>query len=104
MVGMAARAYSPMAPWSFTFSVKMAYPFGMRSPSASMALKPRPDHCCIQKDACPPPGFPCTCQENRALELSDLKKALEGTTMSKPEFVYPTYIRSTPERLWQGLT
>jgi hypothetical protein len=69
-----------------------------------MAVKPRPDHCCIQKDACPPPGFPCTCQENRALELSDLKKALEGTTMSKPEFVHPTYIRSTPERLWQGLT
>jgi hypothetical protein len=25
--------------------------------------------------------------------------------MSKPEFVYPTYyIRTTPERLWQGLT
>jgi hypothetical protein len=24
--------------------------------------------------------------------------------MSKPEFVHPTYIRSTPERLWQGLT
>src|ERR1700733_13240381 len=49
--------------------------------------------------------LPCACQENGALELSDLKKALEGTTMSKPEFVYPTYyIRTTPERLWQGLT
>jgi uncharacterized protein YndB with AHSA1/START domain len=24
--------------------------------------------------------------------------------MSKPEFVYTTYIRTTPERLWQGLT
>jgi uncharacterized protein YndB with AHSA1/START domain/DNA-binding transcriptional ArsR family regulator len=36
--------------------------------------------------------------------LSNLKLALEGTTMSKPEFVYTTYIRTTPERLWQGLT
>ena len=24
--------------------------------------------------------------------------------MSKPEFVYVTYIRTTPERLWQALT
>jgi len=48
----------------------------------------------------------------RVRALSDLKKALEGTTMdttmdtttSKPEFVYTTYIRTTPERLWQGLT
>jgi uncharacterized protein YndB with AHSA1/START domain/DNA-binding transcriptional ArsR family regulator len=36
--------------------------------------------------------------------LSNLKMALEGTTMSRPEFVYATYIRTTPERLWQGLT
>jgi DNA-binding transcriptional ArsR family regulator/uncharacterized protein YndB with AHSA1/START domain len=36
--------------------------------------------------------------------LSDLKKALEGTAMSKPEFVYTTYISTTPERLWQALT
>ena len=40
----------------------------------------------------------------RVTALSDLKKALEGTAMSKPEFVYTTYINTTPERLWQGLT
>ena len=40
----------------------------------------------------------------RVNALSDLKKALEGTTMDKPEFVYTTYIRTTPEQLWQGLT
>ena len=55
----------------------------------------------------------------RVRALSDLKKALEGmpmntmntttnttmdTTVNKPEFVYTTYIRTTPERLWQGLT
>ncbi|MGI8447635.1 MAG: ArsR/SmtB family transcription factor [Streptosporangiaceae bacterium] len=36
--------------------------------------------------------------------LSDLKKALEDTTVDKPEFVYTTYIRTTPEQLWRGLT
>jgi DNA-binding transcriptional ArsR family regulator/uncharacterized protein YndB with AHSA1/START domain len=36
--------------------------------------------------------------------LSDLKKALEDSPMHKPEFVYKTYIRTTPERLWQALT
>ena len=36
--------------------------------------------------------------------LADLKKALEGTPMSKPEFVYTTYIRTTPQQLWQALT
>jgi uncharacterized protein YndB with AHSA1/START domain/DNA-binding transcriptional ArsR family regulator len=36
--------------------------------------------------------------------LTDLKRALEGTPMSKPEFVYTTYIRTTPQRLWQALT
>jgi DNA-binding transcriptional ArsR family regulator/uncharacterized protein YndB with AHSA1/START domain len=36
--------------------------------------------------------------------LSDLKKALEGSAMDKPEFVYTTYIRTTSERLWQALT
>ena len=40
----------------------------------------------------------------RVHALSDLKKALEDTTMDKPEFVYTTYIRTTPERLWRGLT
>lgn len=37
---------------------------------------------------------------HRARALADLKTALE-TTM--PEFVYTTYIRTTPERLWQAL-
>ncbi|MFE0023926.1 ArsR/SmtB family transcription factor [Amycolatopsis sp. NPDC059021] len=36
--------------------------------------------------------------------LADLKKALEGEPMSKPEFVYTTYIATTPEKLWQALT
>src|SRR5215510_5864335 len=37
--------------------------------------------------------------------LADLKRALEeDTTMEKPSFVYTTYIRTTPERLWQALT
>lgn len=40
----------------------------------------------------------------RVRALSDLKRALEQTPMEKPEFVYTTYIRTTPERLWQALT
>ncbi|MER7278813.1 metalloregulator ArsR/SmtB family transcription factor [Dactylosporangium sp. NPDC000244] len=36
--------------------------------------------------------------------LADLKKALEGPSMSRPEFVYTTYIRTTPEQLWKGIT
>jgi DNA-binding transcriptional ArsR family regulator/uncharacterized protein YndB with AHSA1/START domain len=36
--------------------------------------------------------------------LADLRKALEETTMDKPEFVYTSYIRTTPEQLWRGLT
>jgi uncharacterized protein YndB with AHSA1/START domain/DNA-binding transcriptional ArsR family regulator len=40
----------------------------------------------------------------RVEALADLRKALEGTTMSKPEFVYTTYIRTTPEQLWRALT
>jgi DNA-binding transcriptional ArsR family regulator/uncharacterized protein YndB with AHSA1/START domain len=36
--------------------------------------------------------------------LADLKKALEETELEAPSFVYTTYIRTTPERLWQGLT
>ncbi len=39
----------------------------------------------------------------RVRALSDLKRALEGH-MSKPSFVYTTYINTTPERLWQALT
>ncbi len=40
----------------------------------------------------------------RVQALSDLKRALEETSMEKPEFVYTTYIKTTPERLWQALT
>ena len=40
----------------------------------------------------------------RARALADLKRALEDNTMSQTEFVYVTYIRTTPERLWQALT
>jgi uncharacterized protein YndB with AHSA1/START domain/DNA-binding transcriptional ArsR family regulator len=35
--------------------------------------------------------------------LADLKRGLEAP-MDKPEFLYTTYIRTTPERLWQALT
>ena len=40
----------------------------------------------------------------RVHALSDLKKALEETPVEQPEFLYTTYIRTTPERLWQALT
>jgi len=40
----------------------------------------------------------------RVRALSDLKHALEETPMEQLEFVYTTYIRTTPERLWQALT
>jgi DNA-binding transcriptional ArsR family regulator/uncharacterized protein YndB with AHSA1/START domain len=36
--------------------------------------------------------------------LADLKQALEDSSMEKPQFVYTTYIRTTPDRLWQALT
>src|SRR3954463_16350146 len=36
--------------------------------------------------------------------LADLKRALEDAPMDKPSFVYTTYIRTPPERLWQALT
>jgi DNA-binding transcriptional ArsR family regulator/uncharacterized protein YndB with AHSA1/START domain len=36
--------------------------------------------------------------------LSNLKQALETPPMTRPAFVYVTYINTTPERLWQGLT
>jgi len=36
--------------------------------------------------------------------LADLKRAVEDTPMAKPAFVYTTYIRTSPERLWQALT
>jgi DNA-binding transcriptional ArsR family regulator/uncharacterized protein YndB with AHSA1/START domain len=40
----------------------------------------------------------------RVQALADLKKALEEVPVEKPAFVYTTYIRTTPERLWQALT
>jgi DNA-binding transcriptional ArsR family regulator/uncharacterized protein YndB with AHSA1/START domain len=41
----------------------------------------------------------------RAQTLADLRTALETASMSSStEFVYTTYIRTTPERLWQAIT
>jgi uncharacterized protein YndB with AHSA1/START domain len=41
----------------------------------------------------------------RAQTLADLKTALESESMSATsEYVYTTYIRTTPERLWQAIT
>jgi uncharacterized protein YndB with AHSA1/START domain/DNA-binding transcriptional ArsR family regulator len=40
----------------------------------------------------------------RVRALADLKTALEQEPMTNPEFVYTTYINTTPERLWQALT
>jgi uncharacterized protein YndB with AHSA1/START domain/DNA-binding transcriptional ArsR family regulator len=43
--------------------------------------------------------------EARVRALADLRRALEeDSTVDKPSFVYTTYIRTTPERLWQALT
>jgi DNA-binding transcriptional ArsR family regulator len=40
----------------------------------------------------------------RVQTLADLKTALETESMSdRTEFVYTTYIRTTPERLWQAI-
>jgi uncharacterized protein YndB with AHSA1/START domain/DNA-binding transcriptional ArsR family regulator len=36
--------------------------------------------------------------------FADLKTALERETMSDNDFVYTTYIKTTPERLWQAIT
>jgi uncharacterized protein YndB with AHSA1/START domain len=41
---------------------------------------------------------------DRVQVLSDLKRVLEDREMTKPEFVYVTYIRTTPEDLWRALT
>jgi uncharacterized protein YndB with AHSA1/START domain/DNA-binding transcriptional ArsR family regulator len=40
----------------------------------------------------------------RVEALADLKLALEEGPMDRPSFVYTTYIRTTPEQLWQALT
>jgi uncharacterized protein YndB with AHSA1/START domain/DNA-binding transcriptional ArsR family regulator len=43
-------------------------------------------------------------EQDRVNALADLKRALEDNPVDKPSFVYTTYIRTTPERLWQALT
>jgi len=40
----------------------------------------------------------------RVRALADLKTALEEDPMTRTEFVYTTYIHTTPQRLWQALT
>ncbi len=40
----------------------------------------------------------------RVQTLADLKTALERDSMGTSDFVYTTYIRTTPERLWQAVT
>ncbi|PRX96378.1 ArsR/SmtB family transcription factor [Allonocardiopsis opalescens] len=40
----------------------------------------------------------------RARALADLKRALEDPAMEQSAFVYVSYIRTTPQRLWQALT
>jgi uncharacterized protein YndB with AHSA1/START domain/DNA-binding transcriptional ArsR family regulator len=40
----------------------------------------------------------------RAAALNDLKHALEEKSMGPTEFVYVTYIKTTPEQLWAALT
>ncbi|CAL9461220.1 ArsR/SmtB family transcription factor [Streptomyces sp. enrichment culture] len=40
----------------------------------------------------------------RVRALVDLKHALEDNAMDSNAFVYTTYIRTTPEELWRGLT
>jgi uncharacterized protein YndB with AHSA1/START domain/DNA-binding transcriptional ArsR family regulator len=42
--------------------------------------------------------------KERVRTLADLKHALEAPPVTTPEFVYTTYISTTPERLWQALT
>ena len=43
-------------------------------------------------------------ERGRVEALADLKRALEEGPMDRPSFVYTTYIRTTPEQLWQALT
>jgi uncharacterized protein YndB with AHSA1/START domain/DNA-binding transcriptional ArsR family regulator len=40
----------------------------------------------------------------RAQALADLKRTLEDRAVSQTEFVYVTYIRTTPQELWRALT
>jgi uncharacterized protein YndB with AHSA1/START domain/DNA-binding transcriptional ArsR family regulator len=43
-------------------------------------------------------------EQQRVHALADLKRALENPPMPTPSFVYNTYIKTTPERLWEALT
>jgi uncharacterized protein YndB with AHSA1/START domain/DNA-binding transcriptional ArsR family regulator len=44
-------------------------------------------------------------QQARVDALGDLKRALEeNNAVERPTFVYATYIRTTPEQLWEALT
>src|SRR3954462_15125931 len=43
-------------------------------------------------------------ERDRVHALADRKPALEDTAVDSPSFVYTTYIKTTPERLWQALT
>ncbi len=45
-----------------------------------------------------------TYDRKRVRALADLKAALEEEHMEDPRYVYTTYIRTTPERLWEALT
>jgi uncharacterized protein YndB with AHSA1/START domain/DNA-binding transcriptional ArsR family regulator len=45
-----------------------------------------------------------TFHRGRAEALADLKQSLEETPMETTTFAYTTYIKTTPERLWQALT
>jgi uncharacterized protein YndB with AHSA1/START domain/DNA-binding transcriptional ArsR family regulator len=40
----------------------------------------------------------------RVEALADLKQALESPMTDEPAFVYTTFIKTTPERLWKALT
>lgn len=42
--------------------------------------------------------------QHRVRALADLKRALEDAPVEHPRFVYTTYIKTTPERLWHALT
>lgn len=42
--------------------------------------------------------------KRRVAALAALRRGLESPDMSKPEFVYTTYIHTTPEQLWEALT
>jgi uncharacterized protein YndB with AHSA1/START domain len=44
-----------------------------------------------------------TFERDRLGALRTLKKSWKETTMKKPDYVYVTYIATTPEKVWQAL-